>query len=63
MGMRGEEGPGPDRRLFELEDFGEIGEIAATVLRDKHHVLDSDCSQSWVIQPWFDRDDVALLEK
>lgn len=55
--------PGPDRGLSELEDFLKIGEIAAAVLGDQHHVFDSDRSQSWIIQPWFDRDDVALLEE
>lgn len=50
-------------RLSELEDFWEIGEIAATVLGDEHHVFDSDCSQSWIIEPRLHSDNVAFLEE
>jgi hypothetical protein len=58
-----DEKPGPDYRLSELKDFRKIGEITAAVFRDQYHVLDPDCSQSWIIQSWLDSDDVTLLEK
>ena len=63
METRGDEKPGPDCCLSELKDFWEIGEVPAAVLGDEHHVFNSDCAQSWIIQPWFNRHDVALLEE
>lgn len=63
MEKRGDEKPGPDGCLSELEDFREIGEVPAAVLGDEHHVFNADCPQSRIIQPWFNRDDVALLEE
>ena len=49
--------------LVEFEHLGEVGEVAAAILRNQDHVLDSYGSQSGIVQPWFNGDNVAFLKK
>ena len=53
----------PRKSFTKFEDFRRVGQIAAPVFRDKHHVFDADGAEPGIVEAWFDGDNMAFLEQ